>query len=109
MPDRAAVVRAADGYSDTDFGLLCAAAAWFRVNSDSGLTPRQVPIEGLHAKWLNTHRPLVMALAIPSASTSPTSPRQKAPCTNDSPTPDGPGHAGSSRNASPLPSPPPSS
>ncbi|MFI7055475.1 Wadjet anti-phage system protein JetD domain-containing protein [Streptosporangium canum] len=63
VPDLPAVVRAADGYSDTDFGLLCTAAAWFRVNSASGLTPRQVPIEGLHAKWLNTHRPLVMALA----------------------------------------------
>jgi hypothetical protein len=42
---------------------VCAAAAWFRVNSASGLTLRQVPIEGLHAKWLNTHRPLVTALA----------------------------------------------
>lgn len=56
------VIRAADGYPATDFTLLCTAASWFIANSASGLTPRQVPIEGLHAKWLNTHRQLVLAL-----------------------------------------------
>ncbi|MFI6883871.1 Wadjet anti-phage system protein JetD domain-containing protein [Streptosporangium canum] len=57
------LVRAVDGYSATDFNLLCTAASWFKNNSASGLTPRQVPIEGLHAKWLNTHKNLVQALA----------------------------------------------
>lgn len=57
------VVRAADAYSDTDFALLCASALWFSRNSAEGLTPRQVPIEGLHATWLNTHRTLVQQLA----------------------------------------------
>ncbi|MEV0584496.1 Wadjet anti-phage system protein JetD domain-containing protein [Nonomuraea sp. NPDC050310] len=57
------IVRAVDGYSDVDFDLLCTAASWFTRNSACGLTPRQVPIEGLHAKWLNTHKSLVQALA----------------------------------------------
>ncbi|MEU6720407.1 Wadjet anti-phage system protein JetD domain-containing protein [Nonomuraea sp. NPDC046802] len=57
------IVRAVDNYSDVDFDLLCTAASWFTSNTASGLTPRQVPIEGLHAKWLNTHRHLVQALA----------------------------------------------
>jgi hypothetical protein len=57
------VVRAVAGYSETDFDLLCSASTWFRHNSGSGLTPRQVPIEGLHAKWLNTHRPVIQILA----------------------------------------------
>lgn len=38
------------GYSETEFDLLCSASTWFRRNSGLGLTPRQVPIEGLHAK-----------------------------------------------------------
>ena len=59
----AGAVRAADCYSDTDFVLLCASAQWFSRNSAEGLTPRQVPIEGLHAKWLKTHRALVQQLA----------------------------------------------
>ncbi|MEO5876311.1 MAG: Wadjet anti-phage system protein JetD domain-containing protein [Streptosporangiaceae bacterium] len=57
------IVRMVDTYPTADFDLLCAAATWFRNNSASGLTPRQVPIEGLHAKWLNTHRHLVQALS----------------------------------------------
>lgn len=63
VADPAGVVRATDGYSDTDFALLCASALWFSHNSAAGLTPRQVPIEGLHAKWLNSHRALVQQLA----------------------------------------------
>ena len=58
-------VRDVDTYSDTDFDLLCTAAAWFREHADTarGLTPRQVPIAGLHAKWLNTRHGLIAALA----------------------------------------------
>lgn len=56
------VLRAVDGYSDSDFQLLCTAADWFASHDATGLTPRQVPIEGFHAKWLNTHQPLILTL-----------------------------------------------
>lgn len=49
--------------TDVDFDLLCRAASWFSANEASGLTPRQVPIEGLHAKWLNTRHQLLRDLA----------------------------------------------
>jgi hypothetical protein len=52
-----------DDWADVDFGLLCDAAAWFRDNDATGLTPRQVPVPGMHAKWLNTRRHLVASLA----------------------------------------------
>jgi hypothetical protein len=57
---------ATDTYSDTDFDLLLRAAEWFADNAETqaGLfTPRQVPVEGLHAKWLNTSQHLVRELA----------------------------------------------
>lgn len=57
------VVRTVTSWSDLDFELLCAAGSWFAVNDATGLTPRQVPIEGMHAKWLNTRRHLVSALS----------------------------------------------
>lgn len=57
------ILTAATRLSDLDFDLLQAAADWFTGHPGTGLTPRQVPVEGLHAKWLNTRRPLVAALA----------------------------------------------
>jgi hypothetical protein len=63
VAEHSRIVRAVDSYSDADFDLLCTAAAWFTSHTAYGLTPRQVPIEGLHAKWLNTHQHLVQALA----------------------------------------------
>lgn len=59
----AQVVRATCGWTDTDFDLLLAAAHWFQQNPSSSLSPRQVPIEGLHSKWLGSHRPVVAMLA----------------------------------------------
>lgn len=56
-------VRAVDKYTDQDFDLLNTAAAWFRDHQAHGLTPRQVPIPGLHAKWLNSHGPEVKMLS----------------------------------------------
>ncbi|WP_432874805.1 Wadjet anti-phage system protein JetD domain-containing protein [Kribbella sp. CA-245084] len=47
---------------DADFQLLIAAAGWFTDNPRSGLTPRQVPVEGMHTKWLKRHRRLVLAI-----------------------------------------------
>lgn len=49
--------------TDLDFDLLCRAADWFTIRSGVGLTPRQVPVEGLHAKWLNSRHQLVARLA----------------------------------------------
>lgn len=59
----ATLVRAVDTMGEADFDLLCTAADWFAVHDASDLTPRQVPIEGLHAKWLNTNQWLVQALS----------------------------------------------
>ena len=66
FPDHSAphrVLRASQAYSEADFDLLCTAALWFQDNAGSGLSPRQVPIEGLHSKWLNSHRATVLDLA----------------------------------------------
>lgn len=53
--DLARTVREVDTYSDLDFSLLCSTSEWFRAHCDEarGLTPRQVPVPGLQAKWLN--------------------------------------------------------
>lgn len=52
-----------DGLSDVDFDLACRAGRWFATHDSTGLTPRQVPVEGLHAKWLNNRHALVRDLA----------------------------------------------
>lgn len=62
-PDPWRLVRATDAYADIDFGLLMTAASWFQNHEVSGLSPRQVPIEGLHSKWLDNHRTHVLDLA----------------------------------------------
>jgi hypothetical protein len=52
--------------SDLDIELLQRAAAYFAQHPPIGtptMTPRQVPVEGLHAKWLNTRQHLVRDLA----------------------------------------------
>jgi hypothetical protein len=57
------MVRGVDPLSDADFALLLAAGRWFSEHDGSGLTPRQVPVPGLHAKWLNKRQHLVAVLA----------------------------------------------
>lgn len=55
--------------NNADFELVCAAAQWFAQHDAAGYTPREVPLEGFHAKWLDTagHRQMVCALAgVPS-------------------------------------------
>jgi hypothetical protein len=59
----AEVVRAVDRYTETDFDLLCTTARWFRQDQHSGLTPRQVPIDGFSEGWLRVNERLVLALA----------------------------------------------
>jgi hypothetical protein len=56
-----------------DFALLAAAAEWFTNNPRSGLTPRQVPVEGVHTKWLKRHRRFVLAILglVPSRELPP--------------------------------------
>ncbi|WP_349876285.1 Wadjet anti-phage system protein JetD domain-containing protein [Micromonospora sp. HUAS YX12] len=49
--------------TDVDFTLLLDAARWFSRHDARGLTPRQVPIEGLHGKWLNRHHALIRHLS----------------------------------------------
>lgn len=63
LADASRMLRAVDGFDDVDFELLLRAGAWFAENSADGLTPRQVPLEGFHAKWLNTRQHLVARLA----------------------------------------------
>jgi hypothetical protein len=56
----------ADPLTDADFALALRASRWFASTPESQwrvLTPRQVPIPGLHAKWLGSHSHLVRTLA----------------------------------------------
>ncbi|MGV0806506.1 Wadjet anti-phage system protein JetD domain-containing protein [Mycolicibacterium setense] len=61
-----AVFRRTRDWDALDFDILLRAANWFRANPTSwqGLTPRQVPIAGVHAKWLtDSKRREIAALA----------------------------------------------
>lgn len=60
------VVTATVDWEDLDFALLLETVGWFRSSlpdERARLTPRQVPVEGIHAKWLNTRRRLVAEMA----------------------------------------------
>jgi hypothetical protein len=57
------LLRSACGLSDVDFDLAREAATWFRWHAAAGLTARQVPIAGLHAKWLDSNTRLVTGLS----------------------------------------------
>ena len=59
----AASVRAMDSWSDADVHLAVEAAAWFREHDAEGLTPRQVPLPGFHAKWLQSRKKVVTLLS----------------------------------------------
>lgn len=51
----APLLRAVERYSQVDFDTFMTVARWLHDNDPSGYTPRQVPIPGVHAKWLDTH------------------------------------------------------
>lgn len=61
----AGIVRATSDYGHLDFELLVQAGSWFGRHDARGLTPRQVPLEGFHAKWLDAagRRHLIELLA----------------------------------------------
>lgn len=61
--DAAPLLRELTDLTDVDFELLLTAADWFSSHDASGLTPRQVPIEGLDSKWLNTRQHLIVGLS----------------------------------------------
>ncbi|WP_425861338.1 DUF3322 domain-containing protein [Arthrobacter sp. TWP1-1] len=59
------VLRLVDTYSTVDFELLLTVTDWYLedpARAALGVTPRQVPIPGVHAKWLQSHRAGVQAL-----------------------------------------------
>lgn len=58
-------LRLVDTYSTVDFELLLTVADWYLedpARAGLGVTPRQVPIPGVHAKWLQSHQAGVLAL-----------------------------------------------
>lgn len=57
------LLRGAFALSDVDFDLARTAAPWFRQHNAVGLTARQVPIAGLHAKWLDRNMRIVTGLS----------------------------------------------
>lgn len=62
---RAAIQRrggAIDRLADADFALLLEVLTWLRRHPSSGYRLRQVPIPGMHTKWLGAHRALVESL-----------------------------------------------
>jgi len=64
LTDTGHLLRKVDGYSDVDFDLLQTVADWFAEDPTRarGVTPRQVPIPGVHAKWLQAHEWAVCAM-----------------------------------------------
>lgn len=57
------IVRAVVDWAPVDVDLLVRAASWFEESPISGLSPRQVPLEGFHTKWLESRRAVVARLA----------------------------------------------
>ena len=59
------LVRDLDSYGDVDFDLACRTALFFtdRANRQGRWTTRQVPVEGLHTKWLKPRAKLIARLA----------------------------------------------
>lgn len=51
-----------DRQTPADFGLLLDVLSWLRENLSSGYRLRQVPIPGMHTKWLGARRTLVDSL-----------------------------------------------
>jgi hypothetical protein len=64
VTDPARALRLIDKYKPIDFDLLTAVADWYLEDPTRavlGVTPRQVPLPGIHAKWLQGHKAGVQA------------------------------------------------
>lgn len=64
--NHATVLRAVVDYTDTDFDLALIVADWYLedpTRATTGVTPRQVPLPGVHAKWLQTRTAAVLTLS----------------------------------------------
>lgn len=60
VPPTSAIVKAAYRLADPDITILLAAVAWLRDHPDvSAWTARQLPVPGMHSKWLETHGTLL--------------------------------------------------
>jgi hypothetical protein len=65
MANQAALVRHFDvlaDYSEDDFATLTALVSWLHLNPNSGHYLRQLPVEGLHTKWMGRRTKLVSDL-----------------------------------------------
>ena len=51
--------------AEGDFRRIALVIAFLAENPASGLYPRQLPIAGVHTKWLEAHEGLISALALP--------------------------------------------
>lgn len=58
----ARTIRRITQLTDSDFQRLVDTVAWIQQNPASGMYIRQLPIEGVHTKWLATHAGLVLAM-----------------------------------------------
>jgi len=57
-------LKASYSLADPDVDILVDAIVWLRENSDlSGWTARQLPVPGMHTKWLSSHRGLLRSLS----------------------------------------------
>jgi hypothetical protein len=56
---------------EADYHRLTATVTWLRNNDVTGMLPRQLPIEGIGTKWLETHTALVAALLGPGELEEP--------------------------------------
>lgn len=59
----ARTILATADWARVDVELLAQAASWFERHPNSGLSPREVPLEGLHTKWLESRTQTVARLA----------------------------------------------
>jgi hypothetical protein len=62
LPPRQRVFDALADHSEADFGCLQALLRWAQDNPASGLRLRQLPVEGLHTKWVQQHHGLITDL-----------------------------------------------
>lgn len=68
--------RRLESLNDTDFDVMCSLAKYAKEHTLDGLTPRQVPIPGVSAKWLDATGAMALVGAItndkPTLATRPT-------------------------------------